>query len=247
MESKDLNGFVHAFVLAGGKGKRMSEYTSNIPKPLVCVKEKPLIEYSLDALLSVGINSITLVISDSRISQKYKTNYLWTNGTETILYVIHECLKALNAPYALFLDGDSVYASGILNGFFRRMDWNNMPDMIVGTTENSFSYTYWSFLLENDRILDVKPQKNKMPHYAIFVKTSSATDVFKRLSRTVDIHRHKMEDHFVRGYEQYYLGWGLIYKLFLENNYVVKLDRCRHFFANVNTIQDIDRCASHDF
>ena len=37
-----------AIILAGGKGTRLAEYTSKIPKPMVNINKKPIITYIID-------------------------------------------------------------------------------------------------------------------------------------------------------------------------------------------------------
>jgi len=49
-----------AVVLCGGFGSRISELTTNIPKSLIKIKNKPLIWYAINSLLKSGIKDIIL-------------------------------------------------------------------------------------------------------------------------------------------------------------------------------------------
>jgi len=52
-----------AIIMAGGKGQRLLPLTEKIPKPLLQVGGKPIIEYNIDRLKQVGIKNITLSIN----------------------------------------------------------------------------------------------------------------------------------------------------------------------------------------
>ncbi|WP_226704781.1 N-acetylmuramate alpha-1-phosphate uridylyltransferase MurU [Microbulbifer elongatus] len=49
-----------AMVLAAGFGKRMRPLTDSMPKPLVPVLEKPLIEYTLERLAAAGVKQVVI-------------------------------------------------------------------------------------------------------------------------------------------------------------------------------------------
>lgn len=54
---------VDAFLLAGGEGKRLLPLTKEIPKPMLVVGEKPIIETNIDRLVSYGIDNISLSVN----------------------------------------------------------------------------------------------------------------------------------------------------------------------------------------
>src|ERR1700758_4453318 len=51
-----------AVVLAGGRGTRLSPYTSVLPKPLMPIGERPILELVLGQLASSGIHDVTLCV-----------------------------------------------------------------------------------------------------------------------------------------------------------------------------------------
>jgi NDP-sugar pyrophosphorylase family protein len=51
-----------AVILAAGRGKRMRELTNEIPKPMVLVREKPVVQYIIEGLRDAGIEKVLLVV-----------------------------------------------------------------------------------------------------------------------------------------------------------------------------------------
>src|ERR1700746_337532 len=51
-----------AVILAAGRGKRMRELTATIPKPMVLICGKPVLEYIIDGLRDAGIERVLLVV-----------------------------------------------------------------------------------------------------------------------------------------------------------------------------------------
>jgi mannose-1-phosphate guanylyltransferase len=62
-----------AFVLAGGFGTRMKELTQDVPKPLLEVQGKPILDYSIDLCKRYGINDISLSVfhMKDKIKERY--------------------------------------------------------------------------------------------------------------------------------------------------------------------------------
>lgn len=82
-----------AMILAAGFGKRMQPITHTIPKPLVPVNGKTLLDRSLDRLSQAGIPSC--VVNTHHLGQK-----------------IHTHLKSRTAPQILFSDESNILETG---------------------------------------------------------------------------------------------------------------------------------------
>ncbi len=57
---------MRGMILAAGRGKRMGELTSSLPKPLLRVGKSYLIEYAIEALKKAGIHDIIINVSYKR-------------------------------------------------------------------------------------------------------------------------------------------------------------------------------------
>lgn len=49
-------------IMAGGKGTRIASVNAEVPKPMIRILDKPILEYQIDCLRSQGYTDITLVI-----------------------------------------------------------------------------------------------------------------------------------------------------------------------------------------
>jgi histidinol-phosphate phosphatase family protein len=53
---------MQAVIMAGGKGTRLASVTKNIPKPMVPINGKPLLEYQIDNLKQSGVDNAIFVV-----------------------------------------------------------------------------------------------------------------------------------------------------------------------------------------
>ncbi|MBI2062587.1 MAG: NDP-sugar synthase [Candidatus Yanofskybacteria bacterium] len=116
-----------AVILAAGKGTRFGKITKKIPKSLISVAGKPLIEHVLDSLPS-KITEVFLVIGHlgkqikKRIGKEYggiKIKYIELKeltGTATALWHVK---KYLDRKKFLVLYGDNLYSKKELEGLIR--------------------------------------------------------------------------------------------------------------------------------
>ena len=61
-----------AVILAGGKGTRLYPITKEIPKPLLPVRRKPILNYLIELFFSFGIKDLAVLIN-----KEFREEFLW--------------------------------------------------------------------------------------------------------------------------------------------------------------------------
>lgn len=108
---------MQAVILASGRGTRMKELTETMPKPMLRVVGKTLIEHKLDALPDSVDEAIIVIgylgnVIEERFNDSYngiRIRYVWQtdlSGTGSALW----CAKDLLTDRFLVLMGDDIYA-----------------------------------------------------------------------------------------------------------------------------------------
>ena len=110
-----------AIILAAGIGSRLAPITDDIPKTLVQVNNKPILQYQIESYLTAGINDICIVVGykgemiqefirknysleNSHINFIKNHDYLKTNN----MYSLYLVLKETNPESFIFSNGDVV-------------------------------------------------------------------------------------------------------------------------------------------
>ncbi|MDR0908553.1 MAG: NTP transferase domain-containing protein [Spirochaetaceae bacterium] len=52
---------MQAIIMAGGKGTRVASIASDIPKPMIPVCKKPILQHQIECLVRQGITDITII------------------------------------------------------------------------------------------------------------------------------------------------------------------------------------------
>lgn len=94
-------------IMAGGLGKRLKPFTNIIPKPLIPMGEKPIIEIIMDKFNKIGSNEFFITVNykremleyylDRNISQDYKIHYIREDeplGTAGSLHLLKDKIKS---------------------------------------------------------------------------------------------------------------------------------------------------------
>ena len=53
-----------AVLLAAGKGTRMRELTNDLPKPMIAVRGKPILQHIVEGLAAAGVTHFLIVVGD---------------------------------------------------------------------------------------------------------------------------------------------------------------------------------------
>ncbi len=57
-----MSGITKAVLLAAGRGTRMRELTSEIPKPMLQVRGKPILQHIIEGLRGAGVNNFLIIV-----------------------------------------------------------------------------------------------------------------------------------------------------------------------------------------
>ena len=109
---------MQAVIMAGGKGTRIASLVSDVPKPMILICGKPILQYQIECLKAQGIKEIILVIghlgnvikSYFGEGEKYGVSITYIEetvplGTAGALYYLKDKIK----DDFLLLNGDIIF------------------------------------------------------------------------------------------------------------------------------------------
>src|ERR1700691_3593163 len=142
-----------AVVLAAGLGTRMRPYNGHVPKPLVTVGGKSLIDYGLDRLAEAGVERAVVNVhhlADARerhLAARKKPRIVISDERGALLGTGGGIAKALpqlgDAPFFL-INSDTFWLDGVKPNFARLADAYDIADMdallLLAPTAGSIGY-----------------------------------------------------------------------------------------------------------
>jgi MurNAc alpha-1-phosphate uridylyltransferase len=126
--SGDIMMPTRAMVLAAGLGTRMRPYNGHVPKPLVEIGGKSLIDYSLDRLADAGVTRAVVNVHhladvlERHLAARQRPQILFSDERAELLGTGGGIVKALpqlgDAPFFL-VNSDTVWLDGVKPNFVR--------------------------------------------------------------------------------------------------------------------------------
>jgi len=99
-----------AIILAAGKGTRLKPLTDNVPKCLIEINGRTILEYQVRSFFNAGINDVTIVVGylAESVIKFCNQNRLYVN------FILNEEYNDTNNMFSLFLAKNTVYDSDLI-------------------------------------------------------------------------------------------------------------------------------------
>lgn len=161
------------FIMAGGRGQRLMPLTADMPKPMLHVGDKPILEHNIDRLIQFGIKNIYLSVnyladkiedyfkdgSDKGVSIKYvhEDKPLGTLGSVKMVEELeHDYVMVMNSDLLTDID---------FNGFFQTF-LRSGADMGVATTMYSVEVPYGVMEVGTGNMVNALKEKPRYNYYS---------------------------------------------------------------------------------
>jgi dTDP-glucose pyrophosphorylase/CBS domain-containing protein len=173
-KKKNLNINLKAFIMAGGLGTRMLPVSSVLPKPLMPIGNKTILELILDKLKSEGVNKFFLSVNYKKdlikayfkeISSSYNIKFIEEKkplGTAGSLFL----LKKDKSKNFLVMNCDTLISINILN--FYDFHKSNKYDMTIVTSQKKLKIPYGICRIDSNKSFERIEEK---PRYEFLINT----------------------------------------------------------------------------
>jgi len=177
---------VDALIMAGGEGRRLQPFTNTIPKPLLRVGDKPILEHNVDRLISFGIKNFFLSIRylgqqivdyfGDGSEKGIKIEYLWEKeplGTVGALRTVsrreHSSVLVMNSDLLTDIDFEDFYRAYEESG----------ADFSVASVPYQVSIPYAVLETQNNMVLSLeeKPTFNYYSSAGIYLLNADLIDL----------------------------------------------------------------------
>lgn len=162
---------VECMIMAGGRGKRLSPLTDTIPKPMLLLGGKPIIEHNIDRLISYGIRKIYISVKylgeqirdylGDGSAKGIKIEYIWEDeplGTAGALSMVEK----FDSDFVLLMNSD-LFTNIDFEDLYKVMV-QSQADMAVASTEYKIDVPYAVFETEENKVKEFKEKPSLVYH-----------------------------------------------------------------------------------
>ena len=230
-------------IIAAGDGTRLREYTKNIPKPLISLDGKSLIEIILDQCKGLGLNDFVIVtgyleekiktkiqklINKNGINVEFVSNPEFDKENGVSVYCTRNILK--NENKFLLIMSDHIFNSNLLKKIVNYKINEGCALAIDKNLSKVFDLQEAMKVYEkNGKILDIgKSLKNYNAVDTGFFLCRQ--DVFKALEKSIQQGFDKLSDAM---------------KLLAKNRKLSAVDISGNFWLDVDTEKDLEFARKH--
>lgn len=170
-----------AIIMAGGLGSRLRPLTDKVPKPLLPVGDKPIVEYNVDRLRSFGVKHLTLSIKylgqqiidyfGDGSARDMNIHYVTEDEPRGTIGAVSE-VKNIHNDYVLVMNSDLLTTIDLEGMFADLIDKN--ADMVVATVPYEVKIPYGVIETEGDLIKSLREK----PTYTYY--SNAGIYIFKR-------------------------------------------------------------------
>jgi MurNAc alpha-1-phosphate uridylyltransferase len=166
-----------AIVLAAGLGTRMRPYNGHIPKPLVAVGGKSLIDYGLDRLADCGVERTVVNVHylaeaiEKHLAQRQQPQIIISDERAELLGTGGGIAKALpqlgDAPFFL-INSDTLWLDGVRPNLMRLAEAFDPQIMdallLLAPTDGSLGYSgRGDYMMHSDGRLERRGERESVP------------------------------------------------------------------------------------
>ncbi|MBR6288386.1 MAG: nucleotidyltransferase family protein, partial [Acholeplasmatales bacterium] len=208
---------MYAVIMAGGKGTRIKSLEPNLPKPMIKICDKPVLEHQINSLKNSGITDIVLVIGylGDKIKEYFKdgkefgVNITYINeeeplGTAGSLYY----LKDRKDDDFILVFGDVLFDVDFER--FIKFHQNNKAYITLLVHPNSHPFDSDVLIVDNKKVMNILSKNEPRNYYfmnlvnsGIYCINKKVLDYFKepkKLDLEKDIISHYMSEKLVYAY-----------------------------------------------
>lgn len=141
--------YMKGVILAGGKGKRLRPLTCNLPKPMLPLLEKPVMEYNIELLRRHGIHEIAITVQYMGAAIKryfgdgskwgVKLHYFEDSPPLGTAGSIKQAESFLDEPFVV-ISGDALTDFNLSKGIEFHKCRGRLVTMFVKEVENPLSF-----------------------------------------------------------------------------------------------------------